>query len=153
MRFACLGSGSRGNALVVEKDRTRLMLDCGYPVRETERRLAAGSGAGRSRAFITHEHSDHMPGLQVRARRSFGLDDPRTLGFAACLQINLLTATAVSVSAAVVAVSHDEREPAHLYSPTAHRLGVLTDTGVHQPYRGDVSAATPGAECTTTPAC
>ena len=42
MRFACLGSGSRGNALVVEKDHTRLMLDCGYPVREIERHAQRG---------------------------------------------------------------------------------------------------------------
>ncbi|MBA3904586.1 MAG: MBL fold metallo-hydrolase, partial [Rhodocyclaceae bacterium] len=35
MRFASLGSGSRGNALVVESEGTRLLLDCGFGPRET----------------------------------------------------------------------------------------------------------------------
>src|SRR5471030_1381284 len=71
MRFACLGSGSRGNALVVEQDRTRLMLDCGYPVRETERRLARLGLAPDDLAgiLITHEHSDHIAGAYKFARK------------------------------------------------------------------------------------
>ncbi|HSN40937.1 MAG TPA: MBL fold metallo-hydrolase, partial [Burkholderiales bacterium] len=40
MRFASLGSGSQGNALVVEAGGTRLLLDCGFGVRDTEARLA-----------------------------------------------------------------------------------------------------------------
>src|ERR1039457_6307261 len=71
MRFACLGSGSRGNALVVEKDHTRLMLDCGYPVRETERRLARLNLAPDDLAgiIVTHEHSDHTTGAYKFARK------------------------------------------------------------------------------------
>ena len=40
MRFASLGSGSQGNALVVEAAGTCLMLDCGFSLRETVSRLA-----------------------------------------------------------------------------------------------------------------
>ena len=40
MRFALLGSGSRGNALLVEQGDTTLMVDCGFTLRESERRLA-----------------------------------------------------------------------------------------------------------------
>ena len=39
MRFASLGSGSRGNATVVEQGDTLLLVDCGFSIRETERRL------------------------------------------------------------------------------------------------------------------
>jgi hypothetical protein len=40
VRFALLGSGSQGNALLVEADDSRLLLDCGFSVGETVRRLA-----------------------------------------------------------------------------------------------------------------
>ncbi|HHH47150.1 MAG TPA: MBL fold metallo-hydrolase, partial [Thiotrichales bacterium] len=41
IRFALLGSGSRGNATLVECGRTRVLVDCGFSVRELERRLSA----------------------------------------------------------------------------------------------------------------
>jgi len=40
MRFASLGSGSAGNALLVEVNRTTVMLDCGFSIKETVARLA-----------------------------------------------------------------------------------------------------------------
>ena len=40
MRFASLGSGSEGNGLVVEAGGSRLMIDCGFGVRDTAARLA-----------------------------------------------------------------------------------------------------------------
>ena len=143
MRFACLGSGSRGNALVVEQERTRLMLDCGYPVRETERRLARldlapGDLAG---ILLTHEHSDHIAGACKFARK-YGLPIWMThgtfkgfAGGASDLQrINLIDShSPFSVGALQLLpfpVPHDAREPAHfVFSDGAHRLGVLTDTG------------------------
>jgi phosphoribosyl 1,2-cyclic phosphodiesterase len=41
MRFTSLGSGSAGNALYVEQGTTRLLLDCGLPIRSLEARLLA----------------------------------------------------------------------------------------------------------------
>ncbi|HEX6828845.1 MAG TPA: MBL fold metallo-hydrolase, partial [Burkholderiales bacterium] len=57
MRFASLGSGSRGNALVVEAGRTRVLLDCGFSLRETEIRLARLGIEARDLAaiLVTHE--------------------------------------------------------------------------------------------------
>ena len=40
MRFASLGSGSRGNSLVVEAGDTKLLLDCGFSTRATIEKLA-----------------------------------------------------------------------------------------------------------------
>ena len=143
MRFACLGSGSRGNALVVEKGRTRLMLDCGYPVRETERRLARldlapGDLAG---ILITHEHSDHIAGACKFARKH-GLPLWLTHGTFTGLpgdrsdlpQINLIDSHSPfdvgELQLLPFPVPHDAREPAHfVFSDGARRLGVLTDTG------------------------
>jgi phosphoribosyl 1,2-cyclic phosphodiesterase len=143
MRFACLGSGSRGNALVVEQDRTRLMLDCGYPVREIERRLARLDLAPDDLAgiLITHEHSDHIAGAYKFARKyrlPLWLTHGTFKGFpgdASDLpQINLVDShSPFSVGALQLLpfpVPHDAREPAHfVFSDGAHRLGVLTDTG------------------------
>ena len=65
MRFASLGSGSRGNALVVEAGKTRVLLDCGFGLKETESRLARlGLAPDNVNAIlVTHEHDDHVGGV------------------------------------------------------------------------------------------
>ncbi len=75
MRFASLGSGSEGNALVVEAAEghtvSRVLLDCGFSLRETELRLARlGLEAQQLDAIVvTHEHGDHMGGVARLARK------------------------------------------------------------------------------------
>ena len=143
MRFACLGSGSRGNALIVERGRTRLMLDCGYPARETERRLArlGLSAADLAGILVTHEHSDHTAGACKFARKH-GLPLWMTHGtltglpgdVSALPQINIIDShgpfAVGELQLLPFPVPHDAREPAHfVFSDGAHRLGVLTDTG------------------------
>ena len=143
MRFACLGSGSRGNALVVERGRTRLMLDCGYPLREAERRLARlGLAAGElAGILVTHEHSDHIAGAYKLARKH-GLPIWMThgtfsgfAGDAAHLpQLNFIDShspfSVGELQLLPFPVPHDAREPAHfVFSDGAHSLAVLTDTG------------------------
>ena len=69
LRFCCLGSGSGGNAFVVEaiegQSSTRVLIDDGFSPRELERRLArAGVEIGSLAAvLVTHEHSDHAGGV------------------------------------------------------------------------------------------
>ncbi|WP_054021483.1 MBL fold metallo-hydrolase [Piscinibacter sakaiensis] len=66
MRFCSLGSGSSGNATVVEAGdghlRQRVLVDCGFSQRELLRRLArAGlAPADLDAIFVTHEHGDHV---------------------------------------------------------------------------------------------
>ena len=71
MRFACLGSGSEGNALLVEAGGTRLLVDCGFGIRETIARLGRLGVAPESISAIvvTHEHSDHIGGVAAFAGR------------------------------------------------------------------------------------
>jgi len=66
-----LASGSRGNASVVASSRTSLLVDCGLSCREICRRLSLTGIALESLSgiLITHEHSDHVSGLFVMARR------------------------------------------------------------------------------------
>ena len=71
MRFASLGSGSEGNGLVVEAGGSRLMIDCGFGVRDAAARLARlGLEPGDLDAIVvTHEHSDHVGGVAALASR------------------------------------------------------------------------------------
>jgi phosphoribosyl 1,2-cyclic phosphodiesterase len=74
LRLAVLGSGSSGNAVVVESAHGRLLIDAGFSCRELERRLRlVGVEPGEIDALVlTHEHSDHCRGARTLARR-FGL--------------------------------------------------------------------------------
>lgn len=148
MRFASLGSGSRGNALIVEKDRTRLMLDCGYPVRETERRLARLGLAPEELAgiLVTHEHSDHTAGACKFARKhrlplwlTHGTLKAMPGDVAEIAQINVIDShSPFAVDALQLLpfpVPHDAREPSQFVLSDGHRrLGVLTDTGRATPH-------------------
>ena len=151
MRFASLGSGSEGNALLVESTSgtttTRVLLDCGFSAREVERRLARLElRADQIDAiFITHEHTDHIGGALTLARkwsiplhmswgtaRAVGADDaPVDLQVVwgdesvAVGNLHILPYT----------VPHDAREPLqYVFSDGASRLGVLTDVGVATPH-------------------
>src|SRR5262249_42584015 len=71
MRLTVLASGSKGNCTVVASERTTLLVDVGLSCREILRRMAlAGEDPARLDAvLISHEHSDHVSGLDVLARR------------------------------------------------------------------------------------
>jgi phosphoribosyl 1,2-cyclic phosphodiesterase len=148
MRFASLGSGSSGNALVVEAGATRVLLDCGFSLADTERRLARlGLTACELDAIIvTHEHDDHAAGV-VRLARSRDLPVYLTYGTLAALgrgrtgltEINVIDAhTPFAIDDIEVRpfpVPHDAREPAQfVFGDGAVSLGVLTDTGSPTPH-------------------
>src|SRR5215471_19351213 len=66
-----LASGSRGNCAVVASSTTRLLVDAGLSGRETFKRLRALGGRPDiiNKILITHEHSDHVAGLQRLATK------------------------------------------------------------------------------------
>jgi phosphoribosyl 1,2-cyclic phosphodiesterase len=71
LRIATLGSGSRGNSVLVESASTRILVDAGFSGSELARRLAE---LGRrpeeiDAVVVTHEHRDHTAGIGVAARR------------------------------------------------------------------------------------
>ncbi len=71
MRVTVLGSGSAGNATLVEAGGQRLLIDAGFSGRDMERRLAAADIVPESISalLITHDHGDHTRGMGVVARR------------------------------------------------------------------------------------
>ena len=71
VRLTVLASGSKGNSTVISGGRTRILLDCGLSCRELFRRmrLAGEEPETLDAIVITHEHSDHVSGLAVTARK------------------------------------------------------------------------------------
>ena len=71
VRFTVLASGSKGNSTVVTGGRTRILVDAGLSCRELFRRmkLAGEDPSTLDAIIITHEHSDHVGGLAVTARK------------------------------------------------------------------------------------
>jgi phosphoribosyl 1,2-cyclic phosphodiesterase len=71
VRFTVLASGSKGNSTVVSGGRTRILVDCGLSCRELFRRmtLAGEEPESLNAVILTHEHSDHVNGLAVTARK------------------------------------------------------------------------------------
>nr|WP_222858932.1 MBL fold metallo-hydrolase [Paraburkholderia phenoliruptrix] len=160
VRFASLGSGSEGNALLVEAQSgattTRVLLDCGFSAKEVERRLnRLGSSAEALDAIlITHEHSDHIGSALTLARkwsiplfmswgtaRAVGADE-------ADVDLHVLwgdEAVAIGdLSVLPYTVPHDAREPLqYVFSNGVSRLGVLTDVGTSTPH---ISAVLSGCD-------
>ena len=66
-----LSSGSRGNALYVESDKTRFLIDAGLSGKKMESLLASIQREAKDldAIFVTHEHSDHIQGVGVLSRR------------------------------------------------------------------------------------
>jgi len=66
-----LGSGSRGNAVLVECESTRLLIDCGFGTRTLAGRLKTIGVKPESidACLVTHEHSDHVSGALSAAKR------------------------------------------------------------------------------------
>jgi len=71
MQVTILGSGSRGNAVVLEADGARVLVDAGFNARTLASRMAAAEIAPESigAVVLTHEHTDHVTGACTAARR------------------------------------------------------------------------------------
>lgn len=74
VRITVLGSGSSGNATLVEVAGARVLIDAGFSGRDLERRLRAVDvdADGIAAIIVTHDHGDHTRGAGVLARR-FGI--------------------------------------------------------------------------------
>jgi phosphoribosyl 1,2-cyclic phosphodiesterase len=148
MRFASLGSGSEGNGLVVEAGDTRVLVDCGFRVRDTVARLWRLGLAPESitAVLVTHEHADHASGVAAFARRyrvpvwlTFGTLEmlgERFLRIERIRGFDSHDAFAIGlIEVRPFPVPHDAREPVQfVLGDGAHRLGVLTDIGTTTRY-------------------
>ena len=143
LRFRVLGSGSGGNATLVEAGSSRILLDAGLGVRELSERLedAGVDPASLEAVYLSHEHGDHAKGAAsfsrkwgVRLRGTRGTYAALSLGAEEIAGYDVLVAGSSSRAGALsvlpMAVPHDAAEPiAFVVSCNGHRMGHATDLG------------------------
>jgi len=158
MRFSVLASGSSGNAIYIENDQHSFLVDAGLSGRKMEELFAA---IGKKMndldgILVTHEHSDHIKGLGIVARKHkvpvyanaktwqamdglvgaipveqrfhFDMDTVKTFG---------------SLDIESFAVSHDAADPMfYVFHENGRKLALITDTGyVSDRMKGVIQAA------------
>lgn len=144
LRVAVLGSGSSGNVLVVESEGRRLLVDAGFSAKEMARRLATlGLDPDAFDGLVlTHEHSDHVRGARVYAKRH-GLPVWGTRGtleasgLAAVESISCHTlesgrpAEVGSFEVQPFSIPHDASEPIGMVieDSRGRRVGLIADLG------------------------
>ncbi|MGF6526851.1 MBL fold metallo-hydrolase [Variovorax sp. PvP013] len=151
LRFRSLGSGSTGNATLVEASsegrRSLLLIDCGFGIRQLDKRLA-GAGVAASdidAIFITHEHGDHIGCVQTLSKREripVWMSEGTWLATGGHDYEGRLHLARDGEHIAVgdldvrpFTVPHDAREPLQLRcTDGARTLGVLTDLGHATPH-------------------
>ncbi len=136
-----LGSGSKGNAAIVEGPEGSVLVDCGL-ARRTLLSRAAELGVdaeGVQLVLITHEHSDHIRGLEVWRKHWEGpiLASGGTATSRRLLDIGVEKVKvgarfeAAGMAITTIATSHDTREPMGLvFDCQGDRVAIITDTGV-----------------------
>lgn len=148
MELMSVASGSSGNCICIGSDRTHILIDAGISGKRVENGLAAGDLSMRDvqGICITHEHSDHIQGVGVLARR-YGVPiytHPDT--WKAMLQTSSIGKIDEALFHPVyegqafqigdleiepVAVSHDAAHPLAYLTKHGHKkIGVVTDLGV-----------------------
>lgn len=142
LRFASLGSGSRGNATLIQSDESLLLVDCGFAARELEARChhLGVSAADIDAILVTHEHGDHIRGVGAVSRR-FRIPVWMTHGTRAASDCGELTDchefnshdgsfNINDFGIQPMAVPHDAREPSQfVFRHKERKVGLLTDVG------------------------
>lgn len=141
MRISSLGSGSRGNATLIEDGDTCVLVDLGFTVKEAVRRLhrAGRNPEDVSAILVTHEHADHIHGVAAFARKfktpvylTPGTYNQEKMGLLPDLRkVNCHRPFRIhSLGVEPVPVPHDAREPCqYIISSGGRKVGVLTDLG------------------------
>ena len=142
MRVWVLGSGSRGNAVLLEHRGSRVLVDAGFHAKALEQRLAAIDVACESieALVVTHEHHDHVRGACAAARAwgwalhascgtvnaypSLREADVRTFDAGATLRFSSMELSSISVP-------HDAEEPVAIIATDdiGGRVGIVYDLG------------------------
>lgn len=142
MQIASLGSGSKGNATLVSHEDTTILVDCGFSLRQFERRLSKLDldPSDIDAILLTHEHSDHGAGVKRLSSR-YDISVWATTGTACAVFDSSFAYQGVCGGRSIqigcfeilpVTVPHDAGEPVQYvfrHTSSGKRLGILTDTG------------------------
>lgn len=147
MEFASLGSGSSGNGTMIKAGESTVLIDCGFSAKEAEIRLARlhTDPQELDAILVTHEHTDHIRGVSVLARRNnipvyaspgtfevlAGRDDPLIKSQELVYEIQSGASFNVKdLTVQAIDVPHDVNEPIqYVCRVNGIGVGVLTDCG------------------------
>ena len=158
MRFSVLASGSSGNAIYVENDEHAFLVDAGLSGRKMEELFASVDRNMKklSGILVTHEHSDHIKGLGILARKynvpiyanekTWMAMDPLVgkIPLEQRFQFDMETVkTFGSIDIQSFAVSHDAADPMfYVFHENGRKLVLITDTGyVSDRMKGHIQGA------------
>lgn len=153
LRVVVLGSGSAGNSTAVTDGSTTVLIDCGFSARETARRMAASGldPASVEAILVTHEHSDHIRGIEVFTRRQ--APECRVVASRGTLMCEALQDVAArsekiapgepmqigGLTMIAFRTSHDAADPIGFRIEGAgEAVGIATDTGILTPEAREV---------------
>lgn len=140
MKFCCLGSGSGGNAFVVEHRATTVLADCGFGYHQLKDRLQKSGISNLNRelnaVLIGHEHHDHSKSAR-RFVKHPGISLYMTAGTADALEIGnariirsgeLFYVNDLPIMP--ITVPHDAAEPVQfVFGEAPRKIGIFTDLG------------------------
>lgn len=146
MKLCSIRSGSRGNAILVYTEKTRILVDCGISgkMAESGMREIGIEPETLSAILVTHEHQDHISGIGVMSRR-YGLPVyanertwaamDRTVGkMQAENRRNFSHAEAFEIGEIGVlpfSIPHDAADPVgYSFTGGGRKVSVATDIGV-----------------------
>lgn len=152
MKLCSIASGSSGNCVYVGEDNTHILIDAGISGKRIEEGLARMglSGSNLDAVFVTHEHSDHIQGLGILARKyqvpifatketleavikskNIGRIDESLLNFIKpdkSVKIGNIKMNPFSIS-------HDASNPVcYTIECGEHKVGIATDLGMYDTY-------------------
>ena len=144
IRFASLGSGSRGTATLIDIGEQLILVDCGFSLKQAEARFARlHVGPGDVRAIlITHEHADHVSGVAALSHK-YGIPIFASYGTFRALDNQLfgnriyggIAFPIGDVLVHPIVVPHDAREPVQfVFEYKQVRIGVISDLGQVTPH-------------------
>ncbi|GAA4365167.1 MBL fold metallo-hydrolase [Kangiella marina] len=145
LKVASLGSGSKGNSTLIATEEATIMVDCGFTLKETLKRLERLNvvPSALDAILITHEHQDHISGVGPLSRK-FDIPVWSTRGSLLSGKCGKLSNYSViegfnrfiigDIDVLPISVPHDAREPCqYLFNADDKKLAVLTDLGSYTP--------------------
>lgn len=146
MRFSSLGSGSKGNATIVQHNKTVIMVDCGFSGRSAEKKLLQKNiePSSINAILITHEHKDHTSGIE-RLSQKYRIPVWTNKGTYKAInqqefhQINFFSShnnfSINDMKISPFPVPHDAKEPVQfIFTDGDKKLAVLSDLGKITPH-------------------
>ena len=152
MRLCSIASGSSGNCIYVGSDNTHLLVDVGISGKRVEQGLNSLELTGKDidGILITHEHSDHIKGVGVLARR-YGfpiyatqgtIDQMKGMSSRGAIDEGLYhtispdeTFSIGDVEVEPFHISHDAADPvAYRFESNGKSAAVATDMGIYNDY-------------------